>query len=831
MSPRPKAKANACDEALPTFADAEAAGPNVLQDHVWQMRQRMWANGLLPVPVYSHDFEIRPTKGEPIELKARGKRPAGQGWQKNARLNPPTATRSLPSKRELNTGLLCDGLRAVDLDIDDEGCLRSVEKLMREHLGPSPTRWRDGSPRIAALYRAANGEAAKLQIVGERGSIEILGTGNQLVVHGRHHTGAELLWEGPDEKGVGLDEIRRDDLAEVSDDEVAAFLKAAAAILAPIKSTSSGLDLGEHTPTREGASHDFAGSGRAYAGSVGPRNRATAEAALRDEVQKLAATGKGGRNNALNDAAFSLGTLVGNGSLSRDEVEVALEEACEVNGVWGEDGARQCRNTIRSGLDAGTAKPRDLLDEEEWGASTNQALSDDDYRASEHLQRPGKGARLANDDQPEDGGGAGEDEGDGTESEEDDGGDDDGAEDAPAGADCTDGPEKGASGIKATPWARQVQTSMPKRTFLYGRHLQRGKVAITVAPGGVGKSALTGAAEALAMATGHKLLHDSVAAPLRVWIWNLEEDQDELNRRIEAACSFYRIEGEVSGLFVDNGFDMPCRIAQAHMDGTRILQPKPQQIIEEIKRRRIDVLVIDPFVSTHFVNENDNAAIDAVAKEWARVANEAGCAVHLVHHTTKLRGDEATVELSRGASALVNAARSARAINPMTKEEANLCRISEVDRWRYFRVNDGKANYAPATGTAQWFAHASVELENGDNVGVVTPFTLPSPTDGVTFAHLQEVRRRAGELDEAGYRESAQSPDWIGHMIADVIGEEAGDPAAKGRITACLRMWIGSGWLKVVDGVDASRKSRKFVVPGDTEPFDSEAFREASFGS
>ena len=60
--------------------------------------------------------------------------------------------------------------------------------------------------------------------------------------------------------------------------------------------------------------------------------------------------------------------------------------------------------------------------------------------------------------------------------------------------------------------------------------------------------------------------------------------------------------------------------------------------MQQIKEHAIDVLVVDPFVSCHEVFENDNPAIDMVAKEWSRVAELGSCAIHLVHHTRKAAG-------------------------------------------------------------------------------------------------------------------------------------------------------------------------------------------------
>ena len=44
------------------------------------------------------------------------------------------------------------------------------------------------------------------------------------------------------------------------------------------------------------------------------------------------------------------------------------------------------------------------------------------------------------------------------------------------------------------------------------------------------------------MATGRKLLHDEPWGRSRVWLWNGEDPQDELQRRIAAACARYGID-------------------------------------------------------------------------------------------------------------------------------------------------------------------------------------------------------------------------------------------------------------------------------------------------
>jgi hypothetical protein len=93
---------------------------------------------------------------------------------------------------------------------------------------------------------------------------------------------------------------------------------------------------------------------------VTDRERAFAQAALSDECAKLAALREGqGRNRALNEAAFSLGTM--DGWIDLNVVFIALFEASITNGYVSKDGDEAARRTLTSGLIAGRENPRALL--------------------------------------------------------------------------------------------------------------------------------------------------------------------------------------------------------------------------------------------------------------------------------------------------------------------------------------------------------------------------------------------------------------------------------------------------------------------------------------
>ena len=111
--------------------------------------------------------------------------------------------------------------------------------------------------------------------------------------------------------------------------------------------------------------------------------------------------------------------------------------------------------------------------------------------------------------------------------------------------------------VVATPYTWRDPTKIKPREWVYGRSIQRGHVRAIVAAGGAGKTILS-VGEALAMATGRDLLGQAVpGGPKRVWLWNLEDDMEELGRIIQAACKHWQIGPEDfrDRLFVDSALD------------------------------------------------------------------------------------------------------------------------------------------------------------------------------------------------------------------------------------------------------------------------------------
>jgi hypothetical protein len=376
--------------------------------------------------------------------------------------------------------------------------------------------------------------------------------------------------------------------------------------------------------------------------------------------------------------------------------------------------------------------------------------------------------------------------------------------------------------IKASPFPWQDPKTIPRREWLYGRHYIRKYLSTTVAPGGVGKSALL-TVEILAMVTGKNLLGECPVSPLRVWYWNGEDPLDELQRRFAAACLHYVISPEDIGdrLFVNSGRETTIVIAQDDKSGLKIAHPVIEALREEIIAKQIDVLIIDPFVSSHEVSENDNVKVNAVLRQWAMLADATGCAIEIVHHTRKPaigQAAEYSVDDARGAGAMIAAVRSARTLNPMTKDEAAKVGIGEGRRRSFFRVDDGKANLAPPAERSTWRRHISVHLGNGgsgthpgDSMGVVTVWTLPDPSEDVTPDDIRCVQE-AIEADE--WRENPQATNWVGHAIAEALELDLSEPSVKARVKELQRSWVKDGFLKLVRRKNAKREIKTFVEVG-----------------
>jgi hypothetical protein len=261
---------------------------------------------------------------------------------------------------------------------------------------------------------------------------------------------------------------------------------------------------------------------------------------------------------------------------------------------------------------------------------------------------------------------------------------------------------------------------------------------------------------------------------------NLEDDMIELRRRVSAAMIHYNIKPEDIGdrLHIDG--EKSLLITTTTRQGTTINTPVVEAVVEAIAALEIDVLFVDPFISSHDAPESDSGAMDLIMKSgWVRVARDGNCAVELCHHTTKADASSgmATAMSGRGSGAVVFACRSVQVLNPMSYEEAKAAALESPVG--YFSSKDDKQNLTLKTGGRDWYRMIGVSLGNGgtgnlaclrsDNIGVVTRWDGPtreSFVEEVTGEQLQAIKDR---LKAGAYRKDAQANAWAGFAIGEVL--------------------------------------------------------------
>ena len=399
------------------------------------------------------------------------------------------------------------------------------------------------------------------------------------------------------------------------------------------------------------------------------------------------------------------------------------------------------------------------------------------------------------------------------------------------------------SALNAAPFGPVVPVNpadIPPRRFLYGKTVIAEYISMIVAPGGTGKSAFA-LVEAVAMATGRELLAgDKPHRPLRVWMHNGEDSDDEQARRLEAAMKFHGVTHvDLAGrLFMTSGRSMKICLARQGKDGPELVPGVVEGLIERITEHGMEVLMLDPLGAFHTLPENSNEAANVLMDGLRQIAHHTGVAVVLVHHTGKIAARDmggAGAGAARGASAFVDAARNVRQLALTTTTDANKLGVAPGDAWRYVSVSNGKANLAPLAART-WIRLESVLLGNGtreypegDNVQTVSRWEVPSKAD-VSRSDLRRIQQAIAE-NPSRARSAATAESWVGYLIADVLELDIGSPGTKAddllpnqsfdrtEVTRVLAEGVACGALIKVSEYDpGDRKQRPFIRVGTPVP-------------
>jgi hypothetical protein len=360
----------------------------------------------------------------------------------------------------------------------------------------------------------------------------------------------------------------------------------------------------------------------------------------------------------------------------------------------------------------------------------------------------------------------------------------------------------------------------PPRAWLLGNTFCREFLSELFGDGAVGKSALR-YAQMLALASGRPITGEHVFQRCRVLVVCLEDSRKELQRRILAARKHHHITPEeLDGwLFYVTPKGKDGKLMTLDKKGQTMRGALAASLEETIKQYAIDLVMIDPFVKVHSVEENGNSAIDDVVQVLTDLADKYNIATDCTHHTSKGSPDPGNADRGRGASALKDAGRLIYTITKMSAEEAERFGVPVNERKQYVRVDNAKVNLVKDAGEAVWYRLVNVALgngtetyKNGDHVQTVEPWKPPPLWSGMPAGAFDGI---LAEIDKGlpdGDRYT-HSPRTTARSAWPVVVELANKTEKQAR--AIIKDLIDKGVLRVGEYTNAKNKrvTGLFVSP------------------
>lgn len=364
---------------------------------------------------------------------------------------------------------------------------------------------------------------------------------------------------------------------------------------------------------------------------------------------------------------------------------------------------------------------------------------------------------------------------------------------------------------------------IPPRGWLLGTTFCRRFVSSIVAGGGVGKTALR-VAQMLSLASGRALTGEHVFKRCRVLIVCLEDDIDELRRRVEAAMLHHGVSrNEVDGwLFLSAPSGAAGKLMQTDAKGAVLPGTLGEELAEAIEELGLDVVMLDPLVKAHGCEENANNAMDAVITALAGLSVRHDISIDAPHHVSKGTSDPGNADRGRGASAVKDGARLVYTLSTMSSDEAEQFGVPERDRRSYVRMDPGKVNITPSATDATWFRIVGVHLGNGnadyptgDTVQTVERWEPPETWAGITCALANRILDTIDAGPPEGGRYSNASKTSPSRAAWSAVKRHVPEKAEK-QCREIVNSWLKLGVLEVRDfHNEATRKDVKglFVVP------------------
>jgi hypothetical protein len=334
---------------------------------------------------------------------------------------------------------------------------------------------------------------------------------------------------------------------------------------------------------------------------------------------------------------------------------------------------------------------------------------------------------------------------------------------------------------------------IPPRQWLLAYQFCCGYVSSLVGAGGSGKSALR-LLQYISLALGRPLSGQHIFRRCRVLLISLEDDRNEVQRRIKAVLDHFQIDrADLKGwLFCAT----PKRAKLAELKGKeRVVGDLERQIRAAIQRRKPDLVALDPFVRLHDLTENDTGDMAFVCDLLVILAVENNIGVDIPHHVHKGQIAPGDADAGRGASGIRDATRLTYTLTVMSDEDAPALNICAEDRRFYIRLDSAKVNIAPPSSKAVWFrlvgmpiGNATDLYPNGDTVQVVEPWQPPA-----LFADLDNhgVNVVLNDIDRGFYTADQGHGDRAAWKVVQKHAPNKSDSQCRKVIAA----WLDSGLL------------------------------------
>jgi hypothetical protein len=291
-------------------------------------------------------------------------------------------------------------------------------------------------------------------------------------------------------------------------------------------------------------------------------------------------------------------------------------------------------------------------------------------------------------------------------------------------------------------WRQELNAAeIPPIVWVVNDLALRRKVSAIIGPGGVAKSTL-GILVGIGAATGRgDICGLRIPSRQRAWIYNQEDEEDDIARRVAAVLKHFKIDLEelvLDGkamLAWNSGVTQPLIVAHPVNGTPRVNRKVLEAMRDIIIREDIGLLILDPLAELHSLNELDNGhmrmVLGAIRDYLAAATN---CAVLVVAHTRKLDKADSEAHIGnleglRGASSQGGSVRFAATLYTPPKNDEKHWRFPHP-REEYVRLDVAKNNFGPKRAEPFWFHRTGVRIDNGEVVGVLQPVVLDRNISG-----------------------------------------------------------------------------------------------------